>query len=126
MIVVNFSHPLTPHQREQVEAACDQAIERVIDVPVHCDHAVPCGPQAASFIAAAGLSAAEWQSLPIVVVPPSLSAIALACLADLHGRMGYFPTVIRLRPRPDAVPPAFDLAEVLDLQRMRDTSRSAR
>ena len=126
MIVVNFSHPLTPHQREQLEAACGQSVDRVIDVPVHCDHALSFGPQAAALITAAGLSAAEWQSLPIVVVPPSLVAIALACLADLHGRMGYFPTVIRLRPRQDAVPPTFDLAEVIDLQRMRDASRATR
>jgi len=126
MIVVNFSHPLAPHQRADLEVACGRPIERVIDVPVQCDHAEPFGLQATRVVDAARLTPTEWQSLPILVVPPSLAAIAAACLAEIHGRMGCFPAIVRLRPRPDAVPPVFDVAEVIDLQRVREAARSRR
>lgn len=126
MIVVNFSHPFAHHQREAIEAMCGQPIERIIDVPVQCDHAEPFGAQATRFVAAVGLAPAEWQSLPILVVPPSLSPIAAACLAEIHGRIGCFPAIVRLRPRPDAVPAVFDVAEVIDLQRVREAARTRR
>lgn len=126
MIVVNFSHPLALHQRDAIEAACSRPIERVIDVPVHCDHAEPFGLQATQFVDAARLTPTEWQSLPILVVPPALAPIAAACLAEVHGRMGCLPAIVRLRPRPEAVPPVFDVAEIIDLQRIRETARARR
>ena len=126
MIVVNYSHPLAVHQRGQVEAACGSRIDRVIEVPVHCDHGESFAAQATDLIDAAGLSATEWQSLPILVVLPSLAPVAAACLAELHGRIGCFPAVLRLRPRAGAVPAVFDVAEVIDLQRLREESRARR
>ena len=32
------------------------------------------------------------------VVPPALNFITAVLLAELHGRMGYFPAIVRLRP----------------------------
>ncbi|MCS7301391.1 MAG: CRISPR-associated protein Csx15 [Fimbriimonadales bacterium] len=52
--------------------------------------------------------------------------IAATLLAELHGRMGYFPPVLRLRPVEGAVPPRFEVAEILNLQQIRDTARSQR
>ena len=40
--------------------------------------------------------------------------------------MGYFPAVLRLRPVPGNAPPQFELAEVLNLQAMRDAARARR
>ncbi len=44
-------------------------------------------------------------------------------LAELHGRMGYFPSILRLRPVRDSLPPAFEIAEILNLQALRDRAR---
>jgi hypothetical protein len=126
MLVVNFSHPLAPHQREQLERTCGQAIDRVVDVRVQFDHAEPFSPQAVAAVDAAGLSGEEWQTLPLAVVPPALASIACACLAELHGRIGHFPPIVRLRPRPDATPPVFDVAEVVNLQQLREQARGRR
>jgi hypothetical protein len=126
MLVVNFSHPLAPHQREQLEQACGQAIDRVVDVRVQFRHEEPFAGQAVTAVESAGLSGEEWQTRPLVVVPPALASIACACLAELHGRIGHFPPIVRLRPRPDATPPVFDVAEVVNLQQLREQARGRR
>lgn len=126
MLVVNFSHPLAPHQRDQLEGCCGRPVDRVVDVKVQFRHAEPFGPQVVAAVDAAGLSGDEWQTLPLLVVPPALAPIACACLAELHGRIGHFPPVVRLRPRPDATPPVFDVAEVVNLQQLREMARERR
>jgi len=40
--------------------------------------------------------------------------------------MGYFPPCVRLRPVKDALPPRFEVAEVLNLQAVRDGARRKR
>lgn len=126
MLVVNFSHPLAAHQRDQLEACCGRPVDRVVDVQVHFNPEEPFGAQAAAAVDAAGLTSGDWQTLPLVVVPPSFAPVACACLAELHGRIGHFPAVVRLRPRRDATPPAFDVAEVINLQHLREAARGRR
>ncbi len=40
--------------------------------------------------------------------------------------MGYFPACIRLRPVPESLPPRFEVAEILNLQAVRDAARQGR
>jgi hypothetical protein len=47
-------------------------------------------------------------------------------LAELHGQMGYFPSCLRMRPVANARPPRYEVAEVLDLQAVRDAARAKR
>jgi len=47
-------------------------------------------------------------------------------LAELHGRMGYFPPLLRTRPAPGSLPPRYEAAEALNLQALRDAARAAR
>jgi len=47
-------------------------------------------------------------------------------LAEVHGRTGYFPTIIRLRPVAGVTPPQFEVAELLNLQAVRDAARVRR
>jgi hypothetical protein len=126
VILLNFSHPLTADQSAQVERLAGQALERVVDLAVHFDHAAPFAEQARALADAVPLSAAELQSAAILVNPPALNAIAAALLAELHGRMGYFPPILRLRPVPDSLPPRFEAAEIINLQAIRDAARAAR
>ncbi len=126
MIVLNFSHPLTEEQLAQIEALTGQKVERVIEVPTQLDPEAPFAPQVMELVEKVGLSPKEWQTLPILINPPSLNAIAVILLAELHGRMGYFPTIIRLRPVPNAIPPRFEVAELINLQAVRDKAREQR
>jgi len=126
MILLNFSHPLTTEQRSQVEQMTSQTLGRVIPVPVQFDSDQPFSPQIQTLLADIPLSAEQWQTESILIVPPSLNFITAVLLADLHGRMGYFPAIIRLRPVANANPPRFEAAEILNLQAVRDEARETR
>lgn len=126
MILLNFAHPLTDAQRTQVESLTDQTIERIVDIPSQIDPQRPLALQTAVMADQAGLSPAEWQMLPLLVNPPALNFSAVVLLAELHGRCGYFPPCLRMRPVSGSVPPRYEVAEVLDLQAVRDRARQRR
>lgn len=126
MWVVNFGHPLTEGQREAIARLTGETIEQVLDVPCQFDHGRSFGEQAGELVDAVSLSPTEWQSLPLVVCPPNLAIIACTVLAELHGRMGYFPSVIRLRPVLESFPPHYEVAEVINLQALRERARTKR
>ena len=126
MILLNFSHPLTPEQLAQVTELTGQPIERSISLPAQFDHQQPFGTQLDQLMSQVNLTPNEWQTAPILVNPPSLNFIAALLLAELHGRMGYFPPIIRLRPIEDALPPRYEVAEILNLQAVRDAARLKR
>jgi len=100
MILINFSHPLTSEQLRAIEqlvqldagqaGQAGGAIERILDAPAQFDHVQPFVPQVTALVDGVELTSAEWQTAQILVNPPSLNAIAVTLLAELHGRMGYF------------------------------------
>jgi hypothetical protein len=126
MILLNFSHPITPAQQAQIEALTGQSIAQTIDAMPHFEEQQPFGPQLQALLTQVTLTPAQWQSEPLLVVLPSLNFIAAALLAELHGRMGYFPPVVRTRPVADVLPRRYEVAELLDLQGIRETARKAR
>lgn len=126
MILLNFSHPLTPAQLQQVEALTGEALARTIDLAVQFDNDQAFLPQLRALMAGLPLSAAELQTEPVLVNLPALNFIAALTLAELHGRMGYFPPVLRLRPLHDRLPPRYEVAEILNLQALREAARTAR
>lgn len=126
MILLNFSHPLTPAQLAQIEAITGAAVERVIAAPAQFDTGRPFAPQVLDLLAQVPLTAEEWQTTPLLIVPPALNFITAVLLAELHGRMGYFPPIVRLRPAPESLPPRFEVAEVINLQAVREAARQLR
>jgi len=126
MILLNFSHPLTPQQIDQIETLTGQTVERVIAAPVQFDNGQPFLPQLQALMAQLPLTPEELQTLPILVNPPALNVIALLLMAELHGRMGYFPPILRLRPVAEATPPRFEVAEIINLQSVREDARKER
>lgn len=126
MILLNFSHPITPIQQEQIETLTQQKIERIIALTPQFDEERPFTPQVQALLEQVELTSEEWQSASLLVVLPSLNFIAAVLLAELHGRMGYFPPIVRTRPVADSLPRRFEVAEILDLQAIRDAARRRR
>lgn len=126
MILVNFAHPITPTQQRQIEALAGRTVEQIVDVPAHFDHARPFADQTADLVAMVGLTGDAWQTQPIVVNLPAFAPIAALVLARLHGLIGHFPTVLRLRPVEGVALTTYEVAELLDLQAARDEGRTAR
>ena len=126
MILLNFSHPLTPEQLAAVETLAKSRVEQVIALPIHFEHDQAFLPQLRQALAGAPFTAEQWQTAPIVVNLPSFNYISALLLAELHGRMGYFPPILRLKPVEGALPPRYEVAEVINLQAVRDEARKTR
>ena len=125
MLILNFTHPLTPDQRAQIEALADTSIEEIRTIPVQINQEEPLEPQITAIVDAVGLSSEEWQTRPLLINPPGYAPAAFVLLAELHGRVGHFPTLIRLRPKPGPVT-SYEVAELLNLQTIRETARKRR
>ena len=126
MILLNYSHPLTPAQLAQIETLAGKKVERVVEIHSQIDAQAPLAPQVIALADKAQLEPIEWQSAPLVVNPPSLNFVAVVLLAELHGRCGYFPAMLRMRPVPNSLPPQFEAAEIINLQAVRDDARKGR
>ena len=126
MIILNFSHPLTAEQRGEIESLVGERIDEVRDVATQLDNEKVFEPQVTTLIDSAGLSVEEWQTARLLINPPAYTPATAVLLAELHGLMGYFPAVIRLRPVPDALPPRFETAEIINLQQVRANARARR
>ena len=126
MILLNFSHPLTPEQIARVEALTSQKVDQVLALNTHFDHQRPFLEQLREVLKQLPFSSEQWQTAPILVNLPSLNSISALLLAELHGRMGYFAPILRLKPVENAMPPRFEVAEVINLQAIRDAARKER
>ena len=84
MILVNFAHPITPDQLQQIEALAGQLIERVIDVHSQNDPQQPLAPQVVAMADAAGLTPEEWLNLPTLVNLPALNESAALLVAGCN------------------------------------------
>lgn len=124
-ILLNYAHPLTAEQMVQTTALLG-AEPTVRVIPTHADRRRPLAEIAQELATAAGLSAAEWQTVPLLLNPPGLAPLATALLAEIHGRCGYFPPVLHIRPVEGSVPPRYEVAEIVDLQALRDVARQRR
>ena len=126
MILLNFSHPLTSDHLARIAELAHQPIDAVLSVPVQLDQPQAFVPQVMTLIDRIALTPDQWQTTQILVVPPSLNTIAAIVLAELNGRMGYFPPIVRLQPVEDALPPRYEVAEIINLQSVRDAARKKR
>ena len=125
MLILNFTHPLTSEQRAQIEALAYTSIEEIRTIPVQIDQAEPLEAQITTIVDTTGLSSEEWQTLPLLINPPGYAPAAFVLLAELHGRIGHFPSLIRLRPKPGPVT-SYEVAELLNLQTIREAARKRR
>ena len=126
MILINFAHPFTPEHLKQIERLANQKVDRTIEVPTEVNPQKEIHPQVVELIEQARLTPSEWQTYPLLINPPSLNFIAITLLAELHGRCGYFPAHLRMRPVEESVPIEYEAAEILNLQAVRETARKAR
>jgi hypothetical protein len=124
-IVVNLAHPLTDTHLAQMTAILGHTPD-VRFFATQTDRSRPLVAVAHEIVETVGLSSEEWQTLPLVLNPPGLAPLALAVMAELHGRCGYFLPILHMRPVPDSLPPRYEVAEIVNLQAARDHARNRR
>ena len=125
MILLNYAHPLSADQLAAI-AVLTGATPDLRAITVHIDRSAPLAATAAALADAAALDSATWQTSPLLLNPPGLAPRALALLAEIHGRCGYFPPILNLRPVAGATPPRFEVAEIVNLQALREAARGRR
>ena len=126
MIILNYSHPLSTEQKSQIESLTGQSITTLYEALPHFNGDQPLTTQVEEIVAKTPLTPQQWQTESILVNPPGLAAAASAMLAVLHGRMGYFPATLYIRPVKDAVPVRYEVAEIMNLQGLRSEAREKR
>jgi hypothetical protein len=126
MHILNFSHPLTEAQKATIAEQASVPIASVRDVKTQLDVEQAFQAQIVALLDALDISPAEWQSEAWVIVLPSLNYATAVMLAELHGRMGHFPTIIRLRPKANALVTEFEVGEIINLEGVRQQARTRR
>ncbi len=126
MIILNFAHPLTEPQIAQLAQLTGQDAAPVLSMPTQFDNSQSFAEQVRALVDSLALTPEQWQTTPILINPPAYAPVAVTLLAELHGRMGHFPAVIRIRPLPDTTPTQYEIAELVNLQAVRDAARLQR
>ncbi len=124
--IINFTHPLTEEQLAQIDKIAGKKTAKVTQITSQIDTNRLLVEQVEAMVEEVGLTAEEWQSLPLLINLPSLNYSTAVMLALLHGRMRYFPATICLRPVTGAIPPRFEVAEIVNLQEARERGRVQR
>jgi hypothetical protein len=78
-------------------------------------------PQIASLIETIDQFTQDWHTRDILLNPPGYAPAAILLLAEIHGRIGHFPTLIRMRPKHASVT-TYEVIELLNLQTIRDAA----
>ncbi len=127
MYILNFSHPINQQQLKQIEALlAPQKVTETINYRTYFNPMISFADQLDELWEQNAISKEDLQTLPFLINLPSHNAIAATLLAHLHGIMGYFPAVIRLRPVENSTPLIFEVAEIINLQTLRDKARNIR
>lgn len=95
-----------------------------MSVPTLINEEEPLQPQITSLIDALDESTHDWHKRNILINPPGYAPAAFLLLAEIHGRIGHFPTLIRMRPKHGSVT-TYEVIELLNLQTIRDAARKS-
>jgi transcriptional regulator with XRE-family HTH domain len=124
ILILNFAHPLTAQQQTQIEQLSGTSIENIITIPTLINEEEPLEPQITQLIDAVDQSINNLHKRHILINPPGYAPAAFLLLAEIHGRIGHFPTLIRMRPKHGSVT-TYEVIELLNLQTIRDTARKS-
>lgn len=124
--ILNFSHPITHAQKEKIEKILQKPIEEIIELHTQLDESSSFQPQLCDIVNRAKISSESLQQGEYIVNLPGFAPAAAVLISELHGRMGHFPTVIRLKKVEGSTPPVYDVEEIMDLQAVRDEARKCR
>ena len=127
-LVLNFSsHLILPNQQQTIQKKMNWPTSELMDARLGNV------PENRNFVATLvnhiekiDLLPNEWQTCRMVVVPAGYAPAWSVLLAELHGRLGYFPDVVRLRPASTHAEEKFEVAEVVPLREIRGQARAKR
>ncbi len=99
-------------------------IADIITIPTLILEEEPLEPQITRLIDSISLYIEDWHKRHILINPPGYAPVALLLLAEIHGRTGHFPTLVRMRPKHGPVT-SYEVVELLNLQVIRDAAHKS-
>jgi hypothetical protein len=128
MQILNFAHPLTPVMLEQTATLLGISTEQISEhrVNVQIDRTQAISLEIAKIVDNLGFSSEDWQTKAFVVNLPGLAIAAGVLIAEIHGRAGFFPSVLSMTPTPNSPTPSFQVTEIIALQTVREYARAKR
>ena len=126
MKLINFSHPLTSEQLAQITDIIKTTVSVVAEINPQFDVEQAFAPQVADLLDSLNIQTPAWQLETWLIVLPALNTIASVLLAELHARMGHFPSIVRLCPTHHNFSTHYIVAEIVDLERVRQNARMRR
>lgn len=123
--LLNFTHTFQDRQIRQLEMKVDCFIEHVWpDCKVDFDINLDFESQARKLVDDLGYTSEEWQDVgSFIVCLPGFSEVAAVLLAELHGRMGQFPTIVRRCKDDQSELGEYMIKEIIPLSMVRDRAR---
>ncbi|MBE7557392.1 MAG: hypothetical protein HS126_40660 [Anaerolineales bacterium] len=127
-LVLNFSaHPLLPQQRQAIQARLCWPKLEIIDTGLgNVNEGNDFVTQVLGYIDKINLTPEQWQTACLAVVAAGYAPAWAVLLAELHGRLGYFPDMVRLRPAGTNAEEKFEVAEIVSLREIRNRARAKR
>jgi len=124
--ILNFSHPITETQKENIQKLLGRPIAGIIDIQTQLDESHCFNSQVCGLITKANIKPESLQHGDYIVNLPGFAPAAAVVVGELHGRMGHFPTIIRMKKAGGSIPPVYNVEEIIDLQAIRDEARKCR
>ncbi len=126
MLLLNFGHPLTAEQRAQIEELTGRQIDHTIEANLQVDQALPLRPQIVIATDQIALTTSDWQTQALLVNLPGYAPVAACLLAEIEGRSGHLPSIIKMRPVADSLLTEYEVVEIINLQDLRAEARTRR
>lgn len=125
LTLLNFAHPITQYQKAELEELLKSKLTEIF-IPTQLEHSLDFDFQIKALVDSIKIDSDRFQKGNFIVNLPGFSPAAGTLIAELHGRMGHFPTIIRLKPVEGSAPLKYEVAQVMNLQNIRDASRECR
>lgn len=127
MIFISFSdHIREDTHKTAIEAFVGRTIEEFIHTERSFDTEKSFVPQVSEWLNSIDFEGLAVRKKPIVVFLPSLNYIAAILLAQMHGRIGSFPSILRVKSVDRSGVRVYEIAEVINLNEVRDQARGLR
>ncbi len=124
LVLLNFGRELTVAQQQQIEQRLGERVHEVVTLTTRFDDERPYGPQCIEILDRLGWRKADWETRPLLLIPPGFAPAALTLIPLIHGRRGNFPAMARLRPEVAGLQTTYVLAEIVNLQALRHAAHT--